>query len=88
MYMRRAACAAVMEKVAEEEPWFGIEQEYYILDPATKWPLGWSGYFDPKTSDLQHAAVELTKMEASTVQLQHGERPGGPLGSCSAATSV
>ncbi len=55
-----------MERVAEEDPWFGIEQEYYILDPATKWPLGWSGYFDPKTTDIQTAAVELTKNEAST----------------------
>ena len=66
MFNHRAACAAVMERVAEEDPWFGIEQEYYILDPATKWPLGWSGYFDPKTTDIQTAAVELTKNEAST----------------------
>jgi hypothetical protein len=26
----RAACAAVMEKVKGEEPWFGIEQEYSV----------------------------------------------------------
>ncbi|EIE21472.1 glutamine synthetase [Coccomyxa subellipsoidea C-169] len=48
MCLRRAACAAVMAQVEEQDPWFGIEQEYYILDPATKWPLGWSGYFDPQ----------------------------------------
>ncbi|KAK9908340.1 hypothetical protein WJX75_006322 [Coccomyxa subellipsoidea] len=62
----RAPCAAVMAKVADEDPWFGIEQEYYIMDPVTKWPLGWSGYFDPQKHDIQHAAVELTKQEFAT----------------------
>ncbi|KAL6767374.1 Glutamine synthetase cytosolic isozyme [Auxenochlorella protothecoides] len=37
----RAACAEVMEKAASHEPWFGIEQEYTVLDARTKWPLGW-----------------------------------------------
>ncbi|KAJ9529624.1 hypothetical protein QJQ45_014392 [Haematococcus lacustris] len=37
----RAACADVMEKVKDEEPWFGIEQEYALLNASTKWPLGW-----------------------------------------------
>ncbi|KAG1675324.1 hypothetical protein FOA52_015998 [Chlamydomonas sp. UWO 241] len=37
----RAACDAAMEKAKAEEPWFGIEQEYTLLDVGTKWPLGW-----------------------------------------------
>jgi len=39
----RFACDAAMSRaIAEgEEPWFGIEQEYYLLDVNTNWPLGW-----------------------------------------------
>ena len=39
-----------MDKCAAEEPWFGIEQEYTLLNTHTKWPLGWptSGYPGPQ----------------------------------------
>jgi glutamine synthetase len=37
----RAACADVMERAKDQEPWFGIEQEYTVLNSKTKWPLGW-----------------------------------------------
>lgn len=37
----RSPCAEVMKKCEAEEPWFGIEQEYTLLNSTTKWPLGW-----------------------------------------------
>jgi glutamine synthetase len=34
-------CYVLISSDAFQEPWFGIEQEYTLLDPSTKWPLGW-----------------------------------------------
>ena len=46
----RAACAAACAAAESEEPWFGIEQEYTLLNTQTKWPLGWpsAGYPGPQ----------------------------------------
>ena len=45
----RAHARAIFEAGKEEEPWFGIEQEYTMIGTSTKfttWPLGWpnNGY--------------------------------------------
>ena len=38
---KRSECLSVMEKVAAEHPWFGIEQEYTLYDSDAVTPLGW-----------------------------------------------
>ncbi|EOY21435.1 Glutamine synthase clone R1, 1,ATGLN1,1 isoform 2 [Theobroma cacao] len=37
-------------KVVAEEPWYGIEQEYTLLQKEVKWPIGWptGGYPGPQ----------------------------------------
>lgn len=36
----RAHCAKVLSKLTDQDPWFGIEQEYTMFD-TDLWPLGW-----------------------------------------------
>lgn len=49
---KRAAAAEVFatKEVAEEETWYGLEQEYTLLQKEVKWPLGWpvGGYPGPQ----------------------------------------
>jgi len=35
----------IFNKHLEEEPWFGIEQEYFLIDPATDKPLGFNSNY-------------------------------------------
>jgi len=46
----RNACAAVMAQATHLIPWFGIEQEYFLIKPTDKMPLGFpdGGYPAPQ----------------------------------------
>lgn len=58
----RFACNAVMERAEELEPWFGLEQEYFIIDPATKKPVGFPVKGEPEAQGPYYCGVAGSKM--------------------------
>ena len=58
-----------------QDPWFGFEQEYYLIDPKTKWPLGWpkGKYPDKDTDAWQNARRTWHRLGQGSVE--HANSP-------------
>jgi len=69
----RVGCAKLMEAADKEgeDPWFGIEQEYYLLDAKTRWPLGWPKNSFPGPQGAYYCSTGASKAPGRQIVEAH-----------------
>lgn len=58
---KRMFAQKIFEKFEAEEPWFGLEQEYFIINPKTKLPLGFDINSNPEPQGKYYCGVGTNK---------------------------
>ena len=67
----RAKTRAILDKYGDQEFWFGLEQEYTMLDPVTKWPSGFPPNGFPGPQGPYYCGVGALRIHGREVVEQH-----------------
>ena len=67
----RALARAALEKYGDQEPLFGLEQEYTMLDPASSWPYGFPQHGYPGPQGPYYCGVGAVKIAGRDIVEEH-----------------
>ncbi len=69
----RALAREALEKYGDQEPLFGLEQEYTMLDPVTGWPAGFPEHGYPRPQGPYYCGVGAVKITGRDIVEEHLE---------------
>jgi len=67
----RAKAVAALEKYKDQEPIFGLEQEYTMLDPVTEWPYGFPKNGYPRPQGPYYCGVGAVAISGREIVEEH-----------------
>ena len=67
----RAKTRAALERYGDQDFWYGLEQEYTMLDPVTKWPSGFPPNGFPGPQGPYYCGVGALRIHGRDVVEQH-----------------
>ena len=68
---QRAAAVKALETYADQEPLFGLEQEYTMLDPVTEWPYGFPAGGYPRPQGPYYCGVGAVAISGRGIVEEH-----------------
>jgi len=67
----RVLANELFNKALDEEPWFGLEQEYFLMDPKTNKPLGFPHYGQPEPQGQYYCSAGAQNSFGRDVAEEH-----------------